>query len=65
MAEPSDNVVFADVLKTASKLMAVEAARLRYEAIILGKIESDPASIYYLNAAVRCQVLAERYENKK
>jgi hypothetical protein len=58
----SDKEVFADVLRTASKLLAVEAARRRHGYITQRFAEgTDSEVLPLLNASARCLELADRY----
>jgi hypothetical protein len=58
----NDNQLLADILRSAAKLLAQESLRIRYKELgspFSGQCQGT------LNAAVRCQMLAERYGAEK
>lgn len=54
-----DGAFLADVLIAASKLLAQEAVNIRYSELGVRSISNE--CVGTINAAVRCQMLAEKF----
>lgn len=59
-----DRELLADILRAAAKLLAQDAVNRRVRFMLLRDSGEEQESVYQLNAAARCLILADKYNTE-